>query len=211
MEQQQNMSQLNNQKQMNITKVSGISKDLTYQNSPRKQYLNTNRTQRVGEYRQEKPKQIFQSNTLSSKYPKSPNLNFDYTQKYEDFNYDSGAEGNIKHRKNESKYLNIQSNSDEDYNIGNLSDYNSGNQNSDLINQEMLINQINQLKNEVMKLKKENRILQSNFTNISKVEKSKQTLNVLSQDLEDLTIQDKCVNTIKELSEILVSILNIEC
>ena len=75
----------------------------------------------------------------------------------------------------------------------------------------MLINQINQLKNEVMKLKKENRILQSNFTNISKVEKSKQTLNVLSQDLEDLTIQDKCVNTIKELSEILVSILNIEC
>lgn len=71
---------------------------------------------------------------------------------------------------------------------------------------EILVHQVNDLRKEITQLRDENRSLQLKLLNLSTVEKAKKQINHLEKNLEYLTYEGKCVEIIKELSSILVSI-----
>lgn len=69
------------------------------------------------------------------------------------------------------------------------------------------MNQINDLQIEVGSLKEENRTLQMKLMNLSSTEQAKAKLNILEEEINDLNFEGKCIETVKMLSEILVSII----
>lgn len=72
---------------------------------------------------------------------------------------------------------------------------------------EPLIKQINILKEEVSRLREENQTFKMRFNNLSFTEQAKSKINNLEAELNDLNFEGKCIETIKQLSDILVRFL----
>ncbi len=96
-----------------------------------------------------------------------------------------------------------------DSNVDYLSDFNSVNNTSRIYRSstEPLIKQINDLKEEVIRLREENDTFKMRFNNLSFTEQAKSKINNLEAELNDLNFEGKCIETIKKLSDILVSFI----